>query len=39
MRTFLRNNNSNCVCAFFAVKELIIPAIINAVIITEAVTE
>ena len=39
MKNFAERRNNNYVSAFFAVKELIFPAIIDVVIITEAVNQ
>ena len=39
MKKFAEVKNYDCVSAFFAVKELIIPVIISAVMIKEAVSQ
>ncbi len=39
MTNFAHSRNNNYVSAFFAVKELIIPVVIDVVIITEAVSQ
>ena len=39
MKKFVEVMKYECVSAFFAVKGLIIPAIISAVVITEAVSQ
>ena len=39
MKNFAEMSKYECVSAFFAVNELLIPAVINAVMIREAVCE